>query len=245
MTQTTDTAGGLAPRRKLVLCEDDQATREVLSKLLEMEDFEVLEAPTTTDALRHCEHAKPDLLVLDLSQPDKSGLSTLREIRDPHQNARFDRQLGIVVASGLGTERDRVRALEIGADDYVVKPFPLGELLDRLDHVLRRRGTDDGNVINVEGLAIDRARRTAWVDDTQVHVQLSDKEFALLVMLANEPTRVFGREELLRDVFGYRSLSHAPMLEALGDRLRKKLDPTNERYVRTTFGVGFRLVEPR
>ncbi|MBK5233109.1 MAG: response regulator [Thermoleophilia bacterium] len=115
---------------KLVICEDDRATLELLSDHLAADRYEVLAAPTAADALRLCQFNSPDLLLLDLSLPDASGLDVLREIREPDRSlSRFDRAMGVIILSGRGTERDRIRGLEQGADDYVVKPYQYGELL--------------------------------------------------------------------------------------------------------------------
>ena len=115
---------------KLVVCEDDRATLELLCDHLVADHFEVLAAPTASDALRLCQYNGPDLLLLDLNLPDASGLDVLRELKEPDRAlSRFDSNLAVIVLTGRGTERDRVRGLEMGADDYVLKPFSYGELL--------------------------------------------------------------------------------------------------------------------
>ena len=123
---------------KLVICEDDRATLELLCDHLLADRYGVLAAPTAADALRLCQYGSPDLLLLDLSLPDASGLDVLREIRNSDRAvSRFDSGLGVIVLSGRGTERDRVRGLEQGADDYVVKPYHYSELLARIGAVLQ------------------------------------------------------------------------------------------------------------
>lgn len=242
LVETGETVGDAAGLSRVVVCEDDRPTLELLCDQLDADGFEVLAAPTGADALRLCEFSHPDLLLLDLSLPDGSGLDVLREIRRSGPSAGlFDTGLPVIIVSGRGSERDRIRGLERGADDYLIKPFSYGELLARIGAVLRRR---DGNaaVLRVEGIEINRRRRTARVRGRPVH--LSVKEFNLLLVLATEPTRVFSKEELLREVWGYRSISHTRTLEAHASRLRRKLDPDGRRFVVNCWGVGYRLVGP-
>ncbi|MDQ2623308.1 MAG: response regulator transcription factor [Actinomycetota bacterium] len=228
---------------KLVVCEDDRATLELLSDHLTADRYEVLAAPTAADALRLCEYNSPDLLLLDLSLPDASGLDVLREIREPDRSvSRFESGIGVIILSGRSTERDRVRGLEQGADDYVVKPYSYGEHLARITAVLRRKSGDRGDLVKAGGIVINRVERSVRVGDRPV--DLSTKEYALLGALVKEPTRVYSKEELLRDVWGYRSLGHTRTLEAHASRLRRKLDPDEGRYVVNCWGVGYRLVAP-
>lgn len=228
---------------KLVICEDDRATLELLSDHLAADRYEVLAAPTAADALRLCQFNAPDLLLLDLSLPDASGLDVLREIREPDRSlSRFDPEMGVIILSGRSTERDRVRGLEQGADDYVVKPYQYGELLARISAVLRRRAGERVDVLRAGEIEINRAERTVKVGTRPI--ELSSKEFALLGALAEQPTRVYSKEELLRDVWGYRSLGHTRTLEAHASRLRRKLDPDDGRFIVNCWGVGYRLVAP-
>jgi DNA-binding response OmpR family regulator len=228
---------------QVVVCEDDRATLELLCDHLLADRYGVMAAPTAADALRLCQYGSPDLLLLDLTLPDASGLDVLREIRNPDRAvSRFDSRLGVIVLSGRGTERDRVRGLEQGADDYVVKPYHYAELLARIGAVLRRRAATRHRVTQVAQITIRHDERSVTVGERRV--DLSAKEFSLLGALAAEPTRVFTKEELLRDVWGYRSLGHTRTLEAHASRLRRKLDPDGGRFVLNCWGVGYRLVEP-
>lgn len=228
---------------RLVICEDDRATLDLLCDHLLADRYGVMAAPTAADALRLCQYGSPDLLLLDLTLPDASGLDVLREIRNPDRAvSRFDSRLGVIVLSGRGTERDRVRGLEQGADDYVVKPYHYSELLARVGAVLRRRRTGNNRITRVAEIEISHDQRSVAVGSRSI--ELSAKEFSLLGVLATEPTRVFTKEELLRDVWGYRSLGHTRTLEAHASRLRRKLDPDTGRFVVNCWGVGYRLVEP-
>lgn len=227
---------------RILVCEDDEATLELLCDHLTADCFEVLAAPTAADAFRLCIYGKPDLLLLDLNLPDGSGLDLLRKLRDPDRMTnRADLSLGVIIVSGRGTERDRVRGLGQGADDYVLKPFSYSELLARIEAVLRRRRSSSP-VLRAEGIEVNEIERTVRVNGDLV--RLSAKEFGLLRVLAAEPTRVFSKEELLQEVWGYRSTGHTRTLEAHCSRLRKKLDPEGGRYVVNCWGVGYRLVAP-
>ncbi len=227
---------------RLVVCEDDQPTLELLADHLVADCFEVLTASTVADAMRLCTYNEPDLLLLDLALPDGSGLDLLRTIRNPDRSVnRIDPGLGVIIVSGRGTERDRVRGLGEGADDYVQKPFSYGELLARINTVLRRRRLSRP-LMQVADIEINDVEHTVTVGGR--FIRLSLKEYALLKALAREPSRVFSKEELLLEVWGYRSGGHTRTLEAHCSRLRKKLDPEQGRYVRNCWGVGYRLVGP-
>ncbi|MFN8161501.1 MAG: response regulator transcription factor [Solirubrobacterales bacterium] len=226
----------------VVVCEDDEATLELLCDHLTADRFEVLPAPTAADALRHCTFKAPDLLVLDLGLPDAAGLDVLREIREADGvAARFDPELRVIVLTGRGSCEDRVRGIECGADDYLVKPLHYPELRARILAVLRRRREGREGPCRVGEIAIDPARREVRVGGRQV--ELANKEFALLRALASDPTRVFTKEELLRDVWGYRSLGRTRTLDSHASRLRRKLDPEKGRYVVNCWGVGYRLID--
>src|SRR5690348_5650938 len=187
---------------RIVVCEDDDATLELLCDHLSADRFAALPAPSASDALRLCRFNQPDLLLLDLSLPDAPGLDVLREIRAADgPGARFDPQLPVIVLSGSGADADRVRGLECGADDYLVKPFHYPELLARLRSVLRRHAGRREGPRRVGGLVIDPVRRRVAVDGQEV--ALSNKEFSLLRVLATDPVRVFSKQELLREVWGH------------------------------------------
>ena len=147
----------------------------------------------------------------------------------------------MIVLTGRGAATDRVRGLDSGADDYVTKPFSYPELKARIGAVLRRRpGRGDG-AHKVGDLVIDPLGRRVTVDGEIVH--LARKEFALLRVLANDPTRVFTKEELMDEVWGFRDPAKTRTLDSHASRLRRKLDPVHNRYVVNCWGIGYRLVE--
>jgi DNA-binding response OmpR family regulator len=226
----------------VVVCEDDEPTLELLCDHLEADRYEVLPAPSASDALRLCHYKQPDLLLLDLLLPDAPGLDVLRQIRDADgATSPFDPGLLVIVVSGRASEHDRVRGLREGADDYLSKPFHYPELAARIGNLLRRREGRREGPARIGELVIDPATREVRVGDRPV--DLAAKEFALLRALASDPRRVFTKEELLRDVWGYRSLGRTRTLDSHASRLRRKLDPEHTRFVHNCWGVGYRLID--
>ncbi|HVO53222.1 MAG TPA: response regulator transcription factor [Solirubrobacterales bacterium] len=236
----------MLPRRNeiasVVVCEDDEVTLDLLCDHLAADRFGVLPAPSASDALRLCRYNHPDLLLLDLSLPDASGLDVLREIRQADGvHSRFDPRLPVIILTGRGATTDRVRGLDSGADDYVVKPFGYPELKARIGSVLRRRlGGEEGSN-KVGEIVIDPVRRRVTVGERVV--PLARKEFALLRVLAADPTRVFAKEELLRQVWGIDDATKTRTLDSHASRLRRKLDPEHGRYIDNCWGIGYRLLE--
>jgi len=226
----------------LVVCEDDEATLELLCDHLIADRYEALPAPSASDALRLCHYKQPDLMLLDLMLPDAAGLAVLRGARTADgATSKFDPELPVIVLSGRGSEPDRVRGLREGADDYLVKPVHVPELVARIAAVLRRRRGPREGPRRVGDLVIDPATRSVKLGGRPV--ELANKEFALLRALAADPTRVFTKEELLRDVWDFRSLGRTRTLDSHASRLRRKLDPEHSRFVVNCWGVGYRLID--
>ena len=226
----------------LVVCEDDAVTLDLLCEHLAADRFGVMPAPSASDALRLCRYNHPDLLLLDLSLPDASGLDVLREIREADGiDSRFDPRLPVIVLTGRSADTDKVRGLDSGADDYLTKPFQYGELRARIGAVLRRRLHPQDGPSRVGDLIVDPVRRKVLVGEREV--PLSKKEFALLRMLASDPTRVFAKEELLDAVWAYKGNQKTRTLDSHASRLRRKLDPEKGRFVINCWGIGYRLID--
>lgn len=226
----------------IVVCEDDAPTLELLCDHLHADRYAALPAPTASDALRLCHFKAPDLLLLDLGLPDASGLDVLREIRCADgSTGRYDPLLPVIVLSGRTSETDRVRGFQEGVDDYMGKPFSYQELAARVRAVLRRRGDHREGPVRVGEIEINPSRREVRVGGELV--SLANKEFELLRALASDPRRVFTKEELLRDVWGFRSMGRTRTLDSHASRLRRKLDPEAGRFVRNCWGVGYRLID--
>jgi DNA-binding response OmpR family regulator len=222
--------------------EDDERTAAFLADNLRADGFRVAIAGEAGEALRAIEVRRPDLVLLDLSlQGGSSGLTVLDRVRSADGiGTRIDPSLPVIILSGRAAEIDRVRGFQRGADDYVVKPFWYPELLARVEAVIRRaHGRVGMGALVVGELSIDPATRAVRLGEAPV--SLSAKEFALLQTLARQPTRVFPKAELLRDVWGYASLGQTRTVDAHACRLRKKLG--SKRWVVAVRGVGYRLVE--
>ncbi len=230
-------------QRSLLVVEDDEATRSFLADNLATDGYRVATAAGASEGLRAIEVRKPDLVLLDLILEDVSGLSLLDRVRAADGLAsRIDPDLPILVLTGRGGEADRLRGFTRGADDYVVKPFSYPELLCRVRALLRRgAGRTQRGIIRVGDLTIDPTTRAVRLEGKPVN--LSAKEFALLHALAADPVRVFGKAELLRDVWGYLSIGNTRTLDAHACRLRKKLRPSSRPWVVNVRGVGYKLTE--
>jgi DNA-binding response OmpR family regulator len=228
----------------ILVVEDDTATRTFLADNLSADGYEVLACDCARDAVRLLESRSPDLLLLDLGLPDVSGLELLRRVRGADGlTSRMDPGIPVLLLTGRASEIDRVRGFERGADDYLGKPFSYPELRARIDALLRRTRTRRSlGRIRAGALEIDPASHRVLLHGEPV--ELSQKEFALLRMLAVEPARVWSKEELLRTVWGYRSMGRTRTIDSHACRLRRKLGARGDRYVVNVWGVGYRLLDP-
>jgi DNA-binding response OmpR family regulator len=227
---------------KVLIVEDDERTAAFVADNLRADGYNVAIASEAGEALRAIEVRKPDLVLLDLAlEAGTSGLDVLDRVRHADGlGTRIDPAVPVIVLTGRGSETDRVRGFARGADDYLVKPFFYAELLARVRAMLRRvDGRAALGALRVGELALDPETRLVKIGDRPV--ELSAKEFALLHALARQPTRVFSKNELLRDVWGYLSIGATRTVDAHACRLRKKLG--GRRWVVSVRGVGYRLVE--
>jgi DNA-binding response OmpR family regulator len=228
----------------VLVVEDDHATRTFLADNLTADGYDVLTADCAREGLRLLETKFPDVALVDLGLPDACGLELLRRVREADGLAsRINPATPLLVLSGRDGELDRVRGFEWGADDYLSKPFSYGELRLRIAALLRRaEGAGRARArLRVGDLEIDVPSREVTVRGERV--DLSQKEFALLRMLAGDPTRVFTKEELLRSVWGFRAMGSTRTLDSHACRLRQKLGVTGDRFVLNVWGVGYRLVD--
>ena len=227
----------------ILVVEDDDATRTFLADNLTADGYDLLVADSVRHGVRLMETKFPDLALVDVGLPDGSGLDLIRRVREADGVAsRVDPQLPILVLSGRRGELDRIRGFEKGCDDYVAKPFSYAELRARVAALLRRAQRRPGmGRIRVGTLELDPPSREVTVRGERV--ELSQKEFALLRTLAAEPTRVHTKDELLRNVWGFRSRGATRTLDSHACRLRQKLGRHGDRYVVNVWGVGYRLVD--
>ena len=227
--------------RALLLAEAEPGTRDFLERHLASEGFEVLGAEAQDLALELVERARPDLVLVGELE-DASAPEVCRRLREGEPGRSWDRNVPVIV---LGEARadavDRVHAFERGCDDFVPRPFHYEELVARIHAVLRRTQPGIRERLAAGPLAVDRATRRVTVHG--LAVALSAKEYELLVKLATQPTRVFTKDELLREVWGFRSLGRTRTLDSHASRLRRKLARAGaDDCVLNVWGVGYRLI---
>ncbi len=225
----------------VLVVEREEPVRAFLEQQLTDDGFEVLSAREARKALELVEAAHPDLVLLDAVLPDGSGFELCSRLREGEPGRSWNRDVPVIMVSSRSEPVDRLRGFARGCDDYVAKPFLYEELVARMRAVLRRVSGPRRTMLSVHDLSIDLGSRTVRVGGERI--QLSAKEYDLLVALAEEPERVFDKEELLRDVWGFRSLGRTRTLDSHASRLRRKLNADGEpRYVLNVWGVGYRLV---
>ena len=220
-----------------VLVVDDEPTiREIVVRYLKRDGFRTLEAADGNRARELLEAEAPDLVVLDLMLPGVDGLELCRRLR-----ARS--QVPVIMLTARGEEADRIVGLELGADDYVTKPFSPRELAARVRTVLRRAQLDvvAEETLTFDGLVIDSSSRDVTRDGEPL--RLTAREFDLLWFMARHPRRVFAREHLMRRVWGYASAVDTGTVTVHMRRLREKIehDPSRPRHLETVWGVGYRF----
>jgi DNA-binding response OmpR family regulator len=222
-------------RPRILLVEDEESISDPFSRALAREGFEPVVARTAAEALKLAGLVDPELVLLDLMLPDGDGRDVCRELRKRSSTP-------IIMLTARGTETDRIVGLELGADDYVVKPFSSPELIARIRAVLRRSRRDDGNGRLTFGeLEVDVGARRVRVDDNEL--DLSRKEFDLLTVLAEAAGRVLTRDHLMARVWDENWFGPTKTLDVHIGTLRRKLgdDPAKPRYIHTVRGVGFRF----
>ncbi len=224
----------------VLLVEDEASIAEPFAKALEREGFTPVVAATAAAARELFAKRRPNIVLLDLTLPDGDGRELCREWRR-------ESQVPIIMLTARGTETDRVVGLELGADDYVVKPFSAAEVAARIRAVLRRAAPDRAaqhERVAIGELAIDPATRSATLRGTELG--LTRKEFDLLARLARDPGTVVSREDLMADVWDENWFGSTKTLDVHIGFLRRKLgdDAASPRYLRTVRGVGFQLAAP-
>jgi two-component system KDP operon response regulator KdpE len=228
-----------SPAPIILVTDDEVQIRRFLRAGLEMEGFVVHEATTGSEAIRAATLQPPDLVVLDLGLPDMDGAQVVERLRTWSH-------VPVIVLSVRASEREKVRLLELGADDYVVKPFGMAELLARIRAALRRRhrAATGEPIVRLGPLTIDLAGRVVSVNGARV--TLTPKEYRLLQVLAQHAGNVVTHQHLLREVWGATHLNDPHYLRIFVRKLRQKIeaDPTRPRILLTELGVGYRLASP-
>jgi len=230
---------------KILIVDDEPPIIDVLSYNLKRANYEVVVAWDGEEALAQARREQPDLIILDLMLPRLDGLEVCRALRRAHGA----RDVPIIMLTARDAEVDRVVGLELGADDYVVKPFSVRELMARVKSVLRRAAPRPAEApsdkIKVGALTIDTGRHQVHLD--AVELELTALEFELLHTLARHAGRVLSREQLLEQVWGYNYHGDLRVVDAAIKRLRAKLRPAapNTEVIVTVRGVGYKLLEPQ
>jgi two-component system, OmpR family, KDP operon response regulator KdpE len=224
----------------ILIVDDEPAIRRTVRTNLTGHGYSVREAGTGGEALEEHAARRPDLILLDLGLPDMDGLDVIREVRAMAETP-------IIVLSVRDAEREKVAALDLGADDYLTKPFGADELLARIRVALRhaaRPADPESTLLRTRDLAVDLDRRLVTVGGQEIH--LTPTEYELLTTLLRNPNRVLTDQMLLRQVWGPAYGTEAHYLHVYVARLRKKLepDPQQPRYIKTEPGVGYRLLMP-
>jgi DNA-binding response OmpR family regulator len=219
----------------VLVAEPEPDVRDYLGRHLRDDGFDVLGASRRSEALELVERARPDLVLL-------AELDLCLHLRQGEPGRSWDRNVPVILITPTSDPVERVRALDRGADDVLGRPFAYEELLARIRALLRRTSSGSGDVVVAGDLELDRRTRRVTVRETLV--ELSAKEFELVAKLASEPYRVFTKEELLRQVWGFVALGRTRTLESHASRVRKKLclDPA-DRFVVNVWGVGYRFLD--
>ncbi len=226
---------------KVLVVDDEHAIRRFLRTSLSAQGYDVYEVATGEEAILQVVNVQPDLIILDLGLPDISGIEVTKRVREWSHTP-------IVILSVQDQDTDKINALDAGADDYLTKPFSVGELMARLRVAIRhaqKSGETEEPIFRTGSLTVDLAARIVTCDGAEV--QLTPTEYDLLKALVQYPGRVLTHQQLLKDVRGVGYQSETHLLRVHMSNLRRKIerDPTNPQYILTEPGVGYRLaVDP-
>lgn len=224
---------------RILVIEDERDLQQILAYNLRKEGYEVFQALDGSDGLRTAKAQKPDMVLLDLMLPDLPGTEVCKALKAEPST----REIPVLMLTAKGEEIDRVLGFELGAEDYVVKPFSVRELLLRIQAILRRLQSAKTPLpedsISFGRLRIDTAAHRTWVDGQEI--QLTSIEFRLLLMLYERRNRVQTRASLLEDVWGLQADTETRTVDTHVKRLREKLGEAAEAYIETVRGVGYRF----
>lgn len=225
-------------RPRVLVVDDEPAILRFLKPALEANDYDFASAATVAEALKHIAKEPPDVVVLDLGLPDGDGKDVIRQVRQWSQ-------VPIIVLSAREREAEKIEALDLGADDFVNKPFGIGELMARLRTALRHRRQTQGEatVVKVGALEIDLPRRR--VTHAGAEIRLTSREFELLSCLARHPGKVMTHRQLLTAVWGPAQTEETQYLRVYIGHLRQKLEehPEDPKIILTELGIGYRLAD--
>jgi DNA-binding response OmpR family regulator len=227
--------------KRILIIEDEQVIVEVEKDYLEASGFEVEVASSGDIGLKKAVEQPYDLIILDLMLPNTDGYEICKQVREV-------KNIPILMVSAKKEEIDKIRGLGLGADDYMTKPFSVGELvarvkahLSRYERLTGERETMPKDEVRIRGIRIDRLSRKVYVNETEV--SFTSKEFDLLLFLALHPNRVFSKDELFERIWGLDSMGDNATVTVFISKLREKIenDPSKPQYIETIWGVGYRL----
>ncbi len=219
---------------QILLADDEPGIRKFIRIFLNSNNYSTIEASSALEAAKSAAEQKPDLVLLDLNFPDQSGFETLKRIREWSQ-------IPIIILSVMNGEEEIIQALDLGADDYVVKPFRAGELLARIRSCLKRKVQEPEPILQCGRLKIDFQQRTVYVEEKEIH--LTAREYSLLQILARKKGGVVLQSQLLKEVWGKEHEKDTHYLRIYIAQLRRKIEinPSEPDILITELGVGYRL----
>ncbi len=232
MPETTVPREAPARAPRVLVVDDERSIVDFIRLGLQYEGFQVQTAPDGQAALRLISEFKPHVVVLDVMMPKLDGLAVAEAVRG-------NKDMGIIILSAKDEVQDRIRGLEVGADDYLVKPFDFGELLARIRAVMRRRNPSAGPQLQVQDVTLDESTREVRRGGRVI--ELSTREFDLLRLLMMHPNQVLPRERILDQVWGYNFFGDANNVEVYIRYLRQKLNDEQHQLIQTVRGVGYRI----
>jgi DNA-binding response OmpR family regulator len=224
--------------KRVLIVEDDSLTLKILNKTFQKEGYIVTEALTGNDAINLLEELSPHAVILDYSLPDTTGFEVLKYIKNNPKHSKT----AVIILTGNDDEIDTVLCLEMGADDYILKPYKPRELLVRVRNILRMYDyikTSENSIIAFHNIEIDLTSRLVKKDGKILEMTL--KEFDLLALLASNPQMVFTREKLLDRVWGHDALLGSRTVDVHISMLRKKIESENIKFIETVKGLGYRF----
>ncbi|HEY5588502.1 MAG TPA: response regulator transcription factor [Candidatus Paceibacterota bacterium] len=222
---------------RILIVEDEESIRKFIKISLKREKFEVFEASSAEEGLRKILQETPEVVILDIMLPGMNGFELCEKLKKQNEN------IGIIILTARGQDMDKIMGLEFGADDYMVKPFNPLELIARINSLLRRmkyKNKEQTNFIDSREFRIDLYSKKIFKSD--IELDLTPKEFLLMKMFIQNPSKALSREELLNSIWGYEFIGDTKIVDVNIRRLRSKVekDPSEPQYIETVWGTGYR-----
>lgn len=226
----------------ILIVDDEKSIRSFLRLSIEMQGYKCIDASDGSNALMLAVSRNPDIMVLDLGLPDMDGIEVIKKLREVSL-------MPIIIISARGHEREKIEALDAGADDYLTKPFSVPELLARIRVILRHKSVDSspnetsGSIYKIKDLIIDNDKHRVWINDNEL--RLTPNEYKVLILLAQNQGKVLSHKYITDNVWGGMFPSDTQNLRVCMGNLRRKLgqDPSQPEYIITEIGVGYRMID--